>query len=444
MAARSCASFMGPSRCNPSCTNPASAGSPLTAATKSARSVSTIGARRAASRQRVGERDALGVARCDGEQLLELVDDDRGVGRHLPEAGDRIGTRCHDDDVLAAPAHGRQDAGERQGRLAAPRRAHDGQHARVQQPGRARRDVVLPSEELVGIGGLDSGRGPCRGRPPMPVGRRRRSVPVWGRGRERPVPQRPGRARIDAQLLPQDAPGLVDGTQCVGLPVGAVVGLGEHDPALLPKRLAVGQAGGQGRGFVDPALAQERRRQQLLGAPAGLRQAGGLVAARAPAVQFGQRLALEEPESFAQERYGTPVLPHGDELGGVVVEALEEPGVDLLVTDGEAVPVGHGLDGPAAQHLPQSQDRALDDLAPRGWGIVAVECFGEAVGRHGGGAGGHQRRQHDPVPTSQGLIVPVDPTRAQHPDAHPATMGASRSSVNGGVTDRDTAATGPP
>ena len=63
----------------------------------------------------------------------------------------------------------------------------------------------------------------------------------------------------------------------------------------MPGRLALGQAGGQGRGFVDPALAQERRRQQLLGAPAGLRQAGSLVATRAPAVQFGQRLALEQP-----------------------------------------------------------------------------------------------------------------------------------------------------
>ena len=260
------------------------------------------------------------------------------------------------------------------------------------------------------------------------------SVPVWGRAPARPARRRPGRGPDRRRAPPAGAPGPVDGPQRVGLAVGAVVGLGQQHPALLPERLAAGEGAGQRGGLVDPAVAQEGRRQPLFGAPAQLRQAGGLVAPRPPAVQLDQRLALEQPERFPQERHRPGVLPDRDQLGGLLVPALEEAGVDLVVADDEPVPVGRRLDGPGPQQLPSAQDRALDDLAPGRRRVVAVESLGQAVDRHGGGAGGHEGGQHDPVTTTQGLLVPVDPARSQHPDAHGPTMGVPGPSVNAGVT----------
>ena len=64
IAARTCASVIGPRRYRPSWTSPANDGSPLTAATKSARSVRTIGARTARRDNPSAKDGPLGLARA--------------------------------------------------------------------------------------------------------------------------------------------------------------------------------------------------------------------------------------------------------------------------------------------------------------------------------------------------------------------------------------------
>ena len=377
MAARTCASVMGPRRYRPSWTSPANDGSPLTAATKSARSVRTIGARTARRDNASAKAARSASLERDGEQLLQLVDHDRGVEGDLAEPGHRVGTGREHHDGLAPPADGGHDAGPRQRRLAPPGRTDDGQHPCARQPADARRDVVLPPEELLGVADV------VREQALVRADRRRSAGDGSARSQRRVVLQhRPfdrheGRARIDAQLLAEQPPGPVDGPQRVGLAFRAVVRLRQQHPALLPQRLPAGQRRGQRRRFVDPTLAQQRLGQPLLGPPAQLQEPRRLVPARAPTVQLGERHALEQLERLPQQGHRPGGLADLDQLGGPLVGPLEPPGIHVVVAEGQSVPVGRGLDGPRPQRLAKPQDRALHHLPPRRRRVIAVERLGE-------------------------------------------------------------------
>ena len=123
-------------------------------------------------------------------------------------------------------------------------------------------------------------------------------------------------------------------SQRIGLAVGAVVGLSQENPALLPQRLTRSQADRQGGRLVDAALAQQRLDQPFLGPVPQLGKASGLVSSFVPALQVQQGIAFEEGETVSQERHGARRLTDLDHVGRLLhgVATEQQLGVSSLAS----------------------------------------------------------------------------------------------------------------
>ncbi len=152
-------------------------------------------------------------------------------------------------------------------------------------------------------------------------------------------------ARVDTELLAEQAAGPVDRPQRVSLPVAPVVRVGQRHPTLLAEWLPPRQHGGDRRRFIDPAVDEHRVDEALLREPAHLCHPCRLVSAGWPAIDIGERLTLHQGDGLAQDRYGLGRLPDLDEVRRALVQALETADVDVVVADCEAITVDAGLDG---------------------------------------------------------------------------------------------------
>ena len=213
-----------------------------------------------------------------------------------------------------------------------------------------------------------AGRDRPAGRAP---GRRTRPRPPPGRrgapGRDRPwptaatAPRRerdpaPGsparadqlRAGVHSELPRQHRPHLAEGPERLGLATGLVLGPSQQGPASFAQGLG-----------ADRALRSVRTPRAH---PPGARRPGG-----APRRPVAGPPGVPPRSAHGPSRPGPAVVPRAtgraprpggtrrgpppqlQELPGTLDEALEAPGVELLVSDREPVALGNSLDGPRSE-----------------------------------------------------------------------------------------------
>ena len=283
--------------------------------------------------QPVEEGDLLVRLRELCEGLLALVDHQHRVG---PDPQRRfqlvqgMRARCHDLHPRPVALQSRGDAGAHQGGLAAARRTDDRQHAHFPQPVETGQQVALPTEEHVGVlhlVGEEPRVGTRRGR------RRQRLLDESGILRQdRPLELDELRAGVHPELPRQHRPHLAQGPERLRLATGLVLRPSQQGPASFAhgvgpdRRPQVGQ---------DPRVLTRPKRgvqAELLGVQSQGGQAFRLDPPTVPLDQVAQRFPAPQVERLVQEVRGAVRLPQLQELPGTLDEALEAPGVELLVS----------------------------------------------------------------------------------------------------------------
>ena len=224
-------------------------------------------------------------------------------------------------------------------------------------------------------------------------------------------------AGLDAELVCQHHPSLVQCPQGFALPPSPIQRQRQQCPSLLAERLGGGE---RARCADDVAVLGERQtclHETLLGTSAQLDQTSRFGRTRRPAVEVRERLALPQRQR-AVEHVGCPIVfAQLRQLGRPVNHVLEAPRVDVVVAGHEAVAIGSCLDGPGAEHLAQANDRVLHHLAPGSRRVAPPHRVGQLIRMDHLAPPDDQHRQQRSVPwRHSGLAVQGD--RAEDADAH--------------------------
>ena len=111
-----------------------------------------------------------------------------------------------------------------------------------------------------------------------------------------------------------------------------------------------------------------------------LEQPFGLDPSGPPVGELDERLAAPQLPRLAGDEERPLRLAVGEQLPGPHEEVLELRVVQLLAVDGEAVPVGGGLDRLRTERLAQPRDAPLHDLLPAVRQVLPPQCLREGLG----------------------------------------------------------------
>ena len=323
----------------------------------------------------------------------------RGVVEGGVELLARAGAGGHHADPAARVDHAGRNAGADQGGLAEPRRADHGEHVPGLQDVPAGLQVGVATEELLGVGDVVGAQPPV-GAPAVPV------RPGTPRDQQRVVLSQDRllqrtqlRAGVDAQAFHEHRACLGDGSQCLALPAGLVLGRGKQPPAPLAQRRRAHHRLGLRQHLVEPARLDERIDAELLGLQSQLLAASGLDHSGFPVLELRQRLATPQRQRLPQQVPRPVCLTQRQQLPGPGDHPLETGGVHRIDRRGQPVAPRHGLDDLPAELATQPAHTTLHDLARRHWRTVVPQRVGQLVGADGLSGPRGQGRQHHPVAT---------------------------------------------
>ena len=113
-------------------------------------------------------------------------------------------------------------------------------------------------------------------------------------------------AEVEAQFVGQMTARPLDRPQGLGLAPGAVERRGQHQPPLLPERLALGERRGERHGVAVVAQRQPGLELTLLGEEPQLDETGGLGGRREPVGEHRVGPVTPQPERGPQRGLGAP------------------------------------------------------------------------------------------------------------------------------------------
>ncbi len=230
-----------------------------------------------------------------------------------------------------------------------------------------------------------------------------------------------GRARIDAQLVRENGPGLGKLGQRVALPVGPV----QRQHQLLPEPLAQRMLGHQRGQLGDHGRVPAER--EIGGDPVldGLQAQGLEPRGVGAGERLGRELAERRPMPFGQRR--GEMLARGGRVVGEAPgrgQALELAGVQLAGADLQAVAALRGDDADLPgrpQRGAQFADAYVNHLGGAARGSVAPQGLGDPIGRDGLARGHQQDGEQPAVPRTaerKRRSVVHRPNRAQDLEFH--------------------------
>ena len=377
------------------------------------------GVRRQAGAERSGGRRVV----VEDEELLELIHrDDGGVGG----SGERVG-QCR----VGIAARREQDHGP----SLAPQRRHQSRAAATTC--RIRRGRRRPAE---GSRRAVPGRRRLRGRVRRSGHhRRRRSAPTPGRALRRdrrwfPLSGEGGvlgqdgglecdqlGAGIDAELVTQRAPSLMQRPQCIGLAATAV--LRERQRAQRRSRNGswLTRASPSAATWrCSPLASRASRRSSSALRRSSSRRAASLRAGAHPSTSSNG--GPRHSDSAAPGGRGSLWCSRRGQLPTSLDHGLEALGVDVVSDHGQAVATGCGLDRARPHRLAQPHHAAVDDLRPRRGDLRAPHRVCEAIRGHHLAGMHRQSSQHRTVARTQWPGRTFKLKWSEQPDVHPRSV----------------------
>ena len=244
------------------------------------------------------------------------------------------------------------------------------------------------------------------------------------------------RARIESELVDQHRPRPLDRAKSLRLPSGLVQRRGEQGPAPLaeraPRATSVRACSSTACDVPGGDLGLH---PQLLGVHPQALETPGLHPARLPLLEIGQRRPTPQVQRVLRQVRRARRVAGGQGLPRPFEEPLEQPVVQLVVVQRQAVAGRPRLDGSRTEPLPQPDDAALHHLGPRRRrGRRPTARPPERSVRDRVAGAHHQRRQDDPVPGAESVRLALDLERAEHGDTHASTVDLASGRVNAAVT----------